>query len=106
MKKKLPKLVLCLLTLSFLISYIVYETGYYEYKLQNRMVLTKEQMEKFENDVNNGLDVTLNDYIIEENIDYTSNFTEFTAKINNKTSKYIKKSIELIFKKLNKLVSD
>lgn len=106
MKKNLIKIVLSLIVLSFIISYIIYETGYYEYKLQNRMVLTKEQMEKFENDVNNGLDVTLNDYIIDENIDYTSNLTEFTAKINNKTSKYVKKSIELIFKKLNKLVSD
>lgn len=106
MKKKIPKLILFLVVLSFVISYIIYETGYYEYKLQNKMVLTKEQMEKFESDVNKGLDVTLNDYVIDQDIDYTSSLTRITNKINRKTGKYIKKGIELIFKSINKFVSD
>ncbi len=106
MKKKIPKLILFLVVLSFVISYIIYETGYYEYKLQNKMILTKEQIEKFESDVNKGLDVTLNDYVVDQNIDYTSSLTRITNKINRKTSKYIKKGIELIFKSINKFVSD
>ena len=51
---KISKILLILICFSFVVSYIIYQTGYYEYKLQNRAVLTKEQMEQFETDVNEG----------------------------------------------------
>ena len=106
MKKKLPKLILSLLCFSFIVTYIIYETGYYEYKLQNRTVLTKEQMEQFEKDVNNGKDVTLNDYLVETEIDYTTKLTDATVKVSNKVNTYLKKGVELVFKQLNKLVQE
>lgn len=103
---KLSKILLILICFSFVVSYIIYETGYYEYKLQNRAVLTKEQMEQFESDVNNGKDVTLNDYVVDSRVDYSNKLTNITVKVNNKVNKYIKKSIESIFKILNSFVSD
>ena len=106
MKKKLPKLILSLVCFSFIVTYIIYETGYYEYKLQNRTVLTKEQMEQFEKDVNNGKDVTLNDYLVETEIDYTTKLTDATVKVSNKVNTYLKKGVELVFKQVNKLVQE
>lgn len=103
---KISKILLILICFSFIVSYIIYQTGYYEYKLQNRTVLTKEQIEQFETDVNEGKDVTLNDYLIDNHIDYTNKLTNITVKVNNKVNKYIKKSIENLFKLLNKFVSD
>ena len=103
---KLSKILLILICFSFVVSYIIYETGYYEYKLQNRAVLTKEQMEQFESDVNNGKDVTLNDYVVDSRVDYSNKLTNITVKVNNKVNKYIKKSIESIFKILNSFISD
>jgi len=104
--KKIPKYILFLVCFAFIISYIIYETGYYEYKLQNRTVLTKEQMEQFENDVNEGKDVTLNDYLIETEVDYTTKLTDATVKVSNKVNLYLKKSVELVFKQVNKLVQE
>ena len=106
MKKKLPKLILFLICFSFVVTYIIYETGYYEYKLQNRTVLTKEQMEQFEKDVNDGKDVTLNDYLIETEVDYTTKLTDATVKVSSKVNSYLKKGVELVFKQVNKLVQE
>ena len=103
---KISKILLILICFSFVVSYIIYQTGYYEYKLQNRAVLTKEQMEQFETDVNEGKDVTLNDYLIDSHVDYSNKLTNITVKVNNKVNKYIKKSIEGVFKLLNKFVQD
>ena len=103
---KISKILLILICFSFVVSYIIYQTGYYEYKLQNRAVLTKEQMEQFETDVNEGKDVTLNDYLIDNHVDYLNKLTNITVKVNNRVNKYIKKSIEEVFKLLNKFVQD
>ena len=104
--KKLPKLILFLVCFAFIVTYIIYETGYYEYKLQNRTVLTKEQMEQFEKDVNDGKDVTLNDYLVETEIDYTTKLTDATVKVSSKVNTYLKKGVELVFKQVNKLVQE
>ncbi len=103
---KLIKLIVLLLCFAFIVSYIIYETGYYEYKLQNRTVLTKEQMEKFEQDVNEGKDVDLNDYLIETETDYSNQLTDATVKVSTKVNSYLKKSVEILFKQLNKLVQE
>ena len=50
-------------------------------KLLNR--LTKEQMEQFEKDVQEGKDVTLKDYLVETEVDYTNKLTDTTVKISN-----------------------
>lgn len=103
---KIAKLFLLLICFSFVVSYIIYETGYYEYKLQNRTVLTKEQMEQFEKDVEEGKDVTLNDYLVETEVDYSNKLTDTTVKISSKVNSYFKKGIELVFKQVNRLVQE
>lgn len=105
-KNKVAKFFLLLMTFAFVVSYIIYETGYYEYKLQNRTVLTKEQMEQFEKDVEEGKDVSLNDYLVETEVDYSNRLTDTTVKISNKVNLYFKKGVELVFRQVNKLVQE
>ena len=50
-KKKICKFVFICLFLSFVVSYVIEKTGYYEYNLQNKMIMTNEAMERFEKDV-------------------------------------------------------
>lgn len=104
--KKFGRMILILICFSFIVTYIIYETGYYEYKLQNRTVLTKEQMERFEKDVNDGKDVTLEDYFVETEVDYTNKLTDVTVNVSSKVNSYLKKGVELIFKQVNKLVEE
>ena len=105
-KDKIAKLLLMLVTFAFVVSYIIYETGYYEYKLQNRTVLTKEQMEKFEKDVEEGKDVSLNDYLVETEVDNSNKLTDTTVMISNKVNLYFKKGVELVFRQVNRLVQE
>ena len=79
------KLLLVLFVI-FLILYLSKETGIYEYKTYTKTHLTNEAIKKFENDLDKGLDVTLNDYIIGKEKNYT-NFI-------NKTGSFISNGVE------------
>ena len=74
----------------FFCTYFMEKTGYYEYKLQNKKILTENEMLKFENDVREGKDVTLEDYLSNTNVDYSNNLTKTTSNISIKLNKYLK----------------
>ena len=42
--------------------YVSKEAGYYEYKAYTKSKLTEEAIKKFENDIENGKDVSLKDF--------------------------------------------
>lgn len=105
-KQKIFKAIFGILFLAFLIGYIIEGTGYYEYNLQNKTVMTSEAITRFEKDISEGKDVTLEDYIVDTNKDYTSNLTRSTNKISEKVNKYLKKGIEGVFKLLGNFVSE
>lgn len=69
-------IILLLLFIIFLILYISKETGYYEYKAHNKAVLTRESMKNFEKDVENGKNVSINDYLVSSRVDYSNSFTD------------------------------
>ena len=98
-KKKILKIVFIVLFLSFIIAY-------YEYNLRNKTVLTKESMEKFEKDVSEGRDVSIEDYVVNTSTDYTTKLTRGTNKVSTKVNDVLKKGIESVFKVLGKFVYD
>ncbi len=84
----------------FLILYICKETGFYEYKAHNKANLTNEALKKFENDINEGKDVSLKDYIVDEQIDYSNKVSNIGYNIGNTVEKFmndgIKKTLKVI----------
>lgn len=105
-KNKILKITFIIIFITFIISYIIQKSGYLEYNLRNKTILTTESMKQFEEDINNGLDVTIEDYVVNTNIDYTTKLTRNTNKISIKINKILKNGIENIFKILGKLVYD
>ena len=105
-KKKIIKVVFIITFLSFIIAYVIEKSGYYEYNLRNKTVLTKESMEQFEKDVNDGKDVSIEDYVVNTSTDYTTKLTRNTNKISIKVNNILKKGIEGVFKVLGKFVYD
>ncbi len=103
-KEKINPVVKLLLFLfiAFLIMYLSKETGYYEYKTYTKTRLTEEAIKRFESDVNEGKNVSINDYLVDEYIDYSNIFT--------KTGSTINKTIELVMndgiKKTLKILSE
>jgi len=97
-KVKIFKCVFISLFLAFVISYVIEKSGYYEYNLQNKVIMTNEAMAKFEKDIAEGKDVTKEDYIVSTTKDYTSTLTRTTNKVSIKVNQFLKSGIEGVFK--------
>ena len=93
-------IILLVLFIIFTIIYITKETGYYEYKVHNKTVLTEKNIKKFEKDLSEGKDVTINDYIESNYIDYSNNLSDLGYNIGKYTeiimNKCIKKTLKII----------
>ena len=105
-KNKFAKSVLFILLFVFVVSYIIEKSGYYEYNLQKRTVLTSESMRKFEKDVSEGKDVTLEDYAVPTSKDYSSSLTRKTNKLSLEINKILKQGIENVFRILGSFVRE
>lgn len=105
-KKKLAKLLIITVLIIFFCAYIIEVSGYYEYNLQGKKNLTQESIEQFEKDVKEGKDININDYVIQDTIDYSNKLTKTTTKISLKINNYLKNRIKDIFKSLNKIIEE
>ena len=82
---------------------IAYESGYYETRMSNKAVLTKEAMEQFEADVENGEVVDIKDYLKSDSVDYSNGVTKFGNKITNGISEVMTKGLRGLFDALKGL---
>ena len=105
-KKKIAKTVFIVLFLAFVVSYVIEKTGYYEYNLQNKVIMTNEAMAQFEKDLAEGKDVSAEDYVVSTQKDYTSSLTRTTNKVSVKVNEFLKKGIEGVFKIVGTFVEE
>lgn len=107
MKKKKARLcyVLVFLFIIFSCVYIISESGYYEYTLQGKTVLTREKILEFEKDINNGENIDLKRYF-QEDKKYSNKFTRGTNKLSNDFVKVSRKIMKRIFRFLNNYFSE
>lgn len=107
-KKKIQiiKYIFISLFIAFIISYVIEKSGYYEYNLQNKVIMTNEAMAQFEKDLAEGKDVTKEDYVVSTEKDYTSNLTRTTNKVSTKVNQLLKSGIESVFKIVGTFVEE
>ena len=105
-KKKLIKNIFICLFLAFVVSYVIEKTGYYEYNLQNKTIMTNEAMARFERDLAEGKDVREEDYVVSTEKDYTSTLTRTTNKVSIEVNKFLKKGIEGVFRIVGTFVEE
>lgn len=82
---------------------IAYESGYYETKSSEKAVLTKEAMERFEQDLSNGQLVDVKDYLVEDRKDYSNKVTKVGNKISQGISDFMTKGLSGVFEALKGL---
>lgn len=102
--KKIFKFVFLAFFFAFIGAYLIEKTGYYEYNLQRKKNLTKEQMKKFEADIEKGNEIDLNDYLENTSIDYSNSLTRTTANVSLKLNKTLKIFLKDGFKIFEKFV--
>jgi len=88
----------------FIGLFIASESGYYEAKLADKVILTEEAIKKFEKDVLNGEVVDINTYIVEESINYSNSFTKAGDKISEIVESFVSDGISGTIKVVKKLL--
>ena len=107
-KKKNSKLFwLCLgsLFIVFCGLSIANKTGYYESRLNDRVTLTNEAIKKFERDISQGKDVSLNNYFEKEKIDYSNKISNAGLTFSKGVEDVMNDGLKNTFKVLSKLFS-
>ena len=102
--KKIIKFIFTIIITIFIFSYVIEESGYYEYNLQNRKNLTEQEIKEFEQDIKDGKDIDIKNYMQKANQDYSNNLTKATSSMSIKANNYIKLILTDSFKIFEKLV--
>ena len=82
--------------------YISVGSNYYEYELHKKVMLTNEDIKRFEDDVKNNKEVDIDNYI-SSRVDYSNSFSKASTKVSKETKKYIKQGIEGLFNIFSKM---
>lgn len=96
------KIIFIFLFVIFLTMYISVGSNYYEYELHKKVMLTNEDIKRFEDDVKNNKEVDIDNYI-SSRFDYSNSFSKASTKVSKETKKYIKQGIEGIFNIFSKM---
>lgn len=106
MKKNNPlKIILIIIIFIFLCSYYISNSGYYEYELKQRTILTNEKIKEFESDLKSNKNIDIKNYLNPEESNYSNKITNLAYNLSNKGNHLMRKCIESIFKKLSELIT-
>lgn len=105
-KNKIFKYIFMMFFISFLVVYFSELTGYYEYQNHKKTTLTEEQIKKFEEDVSNGKEVDINEYIVVETTNYNNKLSKVTSKLSDCISNIVESGVEQTFKFLSRLIDE
>lgn len=105
-KESIFKFILLCFIICFLVILFAGKTGYYEKKLRDNSILTEEQIKKFEEDLKNGKNVDISNYVINKNKDYTTKLTSDVYSVSLKLEKTIDKIVKFIFNEVGKNIND
>lgn len=96
---------LFVLFIIYIALFISVENGHYERENLKKAILTEEKIKEFENDVKNGNEVDIKDYLEETHYDYSSPLSDFAVKISDNVSNIMGKCINGTTKLIKKYFS-
>lgn len=104
--KKGHKLFFFILFVLFIIYvglYIANISGYYEAKLKRNTYLTNEEIKRFEDDIKQGKNVSINNYISKKNYNYNNKISKAGLLFSSGVEKFMSDGIIEIFDVFKKL---
>ena len=105
-KHKFLRFIIITILIIYTASYYVSNSGYYEYHMQEKTILTNEKIKEFEIDVKNNENIDIKDYLGEDNKDYSNKLSNIMYDVSNNGTKATRKIMKYLFKKLSYLVED
>lgn len=98
MAKNMIKCIIIIILVVFLLLFF-FGRNIYQNSLTEKRDLTEEQIQKFEDDVKNGKEIDINNYIVKE-----KDYSNLVTSVNNSISNIIEKGFRKIFEYLIKNV--
>ena len=98
MNKKIIKYLILGILILFLILFF-FGSSIFKNKLTEKKDLTLEQIERFEDDIKNGVEIDLNDYVVKDKT-YDNSITNINRKISNIIEFGFKKVFEYLLKNI------
>ncbi len=95
-----------LLFLSFLVLYFSQANGYYEDLNNKTSSLTEDKIKEFEEDVKNGKEIKVENYVVNIKKDYGNKISSFGLFTSKTFAEYFKKAMNGIFNGIDKMVND
>ena len=69
-------IILSILFIIFLIIFISTNSGYYEYKNNQKTIFTEEKIKEFEKDIKEGKNIKINNYLKDDSKNYSNRLTD------------------------------
>ncbi len=87
-------IVMSILFAIFLTLYISQAIGYYDYEQYKKVELTSEKIAEFEQDIKDGKEIDIKDYLENVNIDYNNSASKAGLKLSSSIKKYVRTGID------------
>jgi len=106
LRTKIFRITMLILFAIFMTIFISNKNGYYEYQKHEQVTLTEEQIKKFEEDVKNGINIDLENYLKDTTKDYQTKLSQVGLNVSNTLANTVKKGFDNFFKYIGKLVTE
>ena len=103
--KKLFRIFIFFLFISFLVLYFSQANGYYEDLNNKKSYLTEDKIKEFEEDVKNGKEIKVENYVVNLKKAYGNTISDFGLFTSKTFAKYFKKGMNFIFGGIDKMVN-
>lgn len=88
----------------FLIMFYSSSGSYYEYELNKKTNLTNDAILKFEQDIKDGKEIDINNYLVKENKDYSNKFSNAGMNLSNNIKRIFDEGFKFIFNSIGSIV--
>ena len=106
MEKKKRNYFLIILSVLFIVyaAYMVaYNSGYYEANISRKSKITEEKLQEFENDVKEGKEIDIKDYIENDFVDYSSSLSKIGNRLSSSIDTFMESGLKDFFDLLGKM---
>ena len=104
--KKFKYFIYIVLITSFLVIYFASESGYFDDVKSKQVVLTNEQIAKFENDIKEGKEIDVNEYYVDNKDEYNNKFNKLGLFLSSKIEGVVSGILDKAFKALNDFLNN
>lgn len=103
--KRIVQIIMSILVILFLGLYVSQMTGYYQYNESRKTTLTKDAIERFEQDVKEGRKISAGNYL-QEDTEYGNKLSNLGMRLSSLIEKGFNKAMNGLFREISNAISN